>query len=521
MDESLKSIRDAVQAKVSEEAKNFPPVETKAQGLSPHFIAQCLECEELGLGILYSLLLCGRVVFDNTRERWLIFKEHYWDFDLMHQAEAMVEEVVNLLLDELTKISMGILEATKHGDEETAKGLRYKERLLNRRIKFLRSDRGRTVCLKMARTCREPLAIRGDTLDQVPYLLACQNGVIDLRTAKFRPGRPDDWLTKASPTLWHGLEAPAPVFENFLLEIFDGDSELIDFIQRLFGYSISGWQREHKFVVLEGEGRNGKSTLIETLRHVLGPLALPIQSEMLLNQGRFRSSSGPSPDVMALLGIRLAFASESDLGRRYDHSRVQWLSGGDSIVARDIQSKQVCFEPTHHLFLITNHKPGADPTAYAFWERMLLIPFRLAFVDREPIKEHERSAKKNLREMLKEEASGILAWLVRGCVEYQRHGLNPPKVVLEATAQYRRSEDVVADFLMGRTLKDPLAKVSAKDLYDAFCDWYKENLDGKTIISQRRFGDLMRNRFEKSQPGGRVYYNGLLLKRIWDSGGDS
>lgn len=509
---SIKEIQDLVKLRADQEAESYPAPAKDPQKISSQYVESCLNTEELGMGILYSVLLRGRSVFDNTRERWLIFREHFWDFDLMHQAEALVEEVVSVLLDELSKVSMAILEATKGGDDETAKHLRFKERLYNRRIKFLRGDRGRTVCLKMARTCKEPLAIRGDNLDQVPYLLACQNAVVDLRSGKSRPGRPEDWISKACPTLWQGLNEPAPSWENFLSEIFDGDSELIDFIQRVFGYSITGWQREHIFVVLHGEGRNGKSTLVETIRYVLGPLALPIQSELLLDQGRVRSSSGPSPDLFALLGIRFAIASESDQGRRAAHSKIKWLTGGEMIVARDIQSKQIYFEPTHHLFLVTNHRPGADPTDYGFWERMRLIPFNLAFVDRDPEQKHERRSKPDLRERLKAEASGILAWLVRGCLAYQDRGLKAPKIVTDATLEYRRSEDILSDFLAQRIIKEDLARTSAKDVYDEFCDFFKENISEKTVISQKRFGELMKNRFEKTLVNGRVFYLGLRIR---------
>ena len=175
-------------------------------------------------------------------------------------------------------------------------------------------------CLDFAKANdQSPLAIRGDEIDAQPWSFAVANGVIDLRTGVPRPGRPDDYLMKSSPVEWQDIDAPCPTWERFVKEVMDDDQEVADFLRRAFGYGITGLSTEHVFIVFHGRGRNGKGIMTEIIQEVLGgrdassALAGPVQSEMRLDQGK-RSVAGPSPDIMALRGLRLAFASETDEG---------------------------------------------------------------------------------------------------------------------------------------------------------------------------------------------------------------
>jgi putative DNA primase/helicase len=183
-----------------------------------------------------------------------------------------------------------------------------------------------------------------------PPLLPCLNGVVELNPDGlfFRDGRPGDYIKKYCPVPWEGPGAPAPTWRQSLLEIQDGNKENVAYLLRLFGYAISGLAVEHVFPVFWGPGRNGKSLILETLAYVLGPLAGPIQSELLMLQKHPRAAAAPSPDLMALRGLRLAWASESDEGRRLNAGRVKWICGGDSLTARGpYDRKMVTFRPTH------------------------------------------------------------------------------------------------------------------------------------------------------------------------------
>jgi putative DNA primase/helicase len=215
---------------------------------------------------------------------------------------------------------------------------------------------------------------------------------------------------------------------------------------------------------------------------------------------------------LALRGLRIAFASETDEGRRFSSSRVKWLSGSDSLVGRSPHAKhETIFNPTHKLFLLTNNKPGASANDFALWERLFLINFKLAFVNRKPHAENEREADLYLLDKLKAEAPGILAWLVRGFIKWEENGLNPPPVILDATSEYRREEDILQDYIEENCFRDPQAKVGASELYDSFSKWFETNVSKKGI-SQRKFGRIMTSAgFEKIKSGTFSYLGlGLL-----------
>jgi putative DNA primase/helicase len=288
---------------------------------------------------------------------------------------------------------------------------------------------------------------------------------------------------------------------------------MVDYLRRLFGYAVSGSVREHAFVVFHGTGRNGKGVLVEALQRVLGPLASPIPPEMLLDQGRVRNSAGPSPDIKSLQGLRLAFAAETDQGRRFSAGAVKRLSGGDSISARNPHDRaQSTFQPSHLLILATNFRPKANADDPAFWARMHLVDFPLSFVER-PAAPNERPVDRTLEEKLLAEGPGILAWLVRGCLEWQQIGLRPPKKILEATAQYRRSEDDLADWLEEKCIEAEGATVTAKAAYASFKEWFAATISDK-VPSQKRWGEMMSRRFQKEKGGtdNTVRYLGLELR---------
>ena len=209
---------------------------------------------------------------------------------------------------------------------------------------------------------------------------------------------------------------------------------------------------------------------------------------VLLDQGKNRNAAGPSPDIMSLRGLRMAFASETDEGQRFSSTRVKWFSGGDTLIGRYPHDKRnISFEPTHLLVLLTNHKPHAPASDFAFWERLLLVDFPLSFVDRKPQNENERPMDKGLKDRLLQELPGIAAWLVRGCLEWQRVGIAPPAKVREATSEYRRDEDLLADFVDEccdlQQEGQPEIRSKASDLYDAFCAWFKQLLHHILLLS--------------------------------------
>lgn len=488
-------------------------------GITSGFVRKCLFANELGDGMIFAERFREQYVFVKNYSSWYRWTGHFWEHDVLDRSHAAVETVAEVYLEEAKKLVSDIDAALKAGKKDRAKDLENLQGKIYRRVQRLRSDRGRTNTLKFAHTNpQNAIAISGDEFDQDPWILGVKNGVVDLRTGELRPGRRDDWIMKAAPTEWRGLDTEAPTWERFLSEVLADDQEVIDFLGRLFGYAITGLCVEHILPVLVGQGRNGKGTIIETLMAVLGPLAAPIPAELLLDQGRVRNSAGPSPDIMALRGVRIAFASESDENRRFSHSKVKWLTGGDTLTARNPHDRDfTTFAPTHTLFLITNHEPNASADDYAFWERVAMIPFPLSFVTRQPVYDNERPADIHLREKLSAEAPGILAWLVRGCLAWQHHGLNPPPAVKKATDAYRRDQDRLADWIDECCYLDPAASVKASEAYDNFKTWWEKNVS-KKVPSQHKFGKWMTRRFRKEKSGVYVYYGIDIISALGELG---
>ena len=396
-----------VQERIAEEQQGQPSNDgpkLDKHGLpipKPDFVERCLYANELGDGLLFSYLFKGRHAYVGQADEWIWWSGHHWSVDLIekgHRARADVEHVAQAYYTTGAHFDRLAKDAERDGDKESAGRLKAKAEKMKARAARLRTETGRKRCLEFAKTNLEsPLAIAGDEIDRDPWSLPMANGVVDLRTGEIRPGRPDDWLVKSSPVEWQGIDAPCPHWEHFVTEIMGDDPEMAAFLQRVFGYGVTGLAREHIFLVLFGRGRNGKGIMTEVIQTVLGgqnattALAGPVQSEMLLDQGKNRSAAGPSPDIMSLRGLRIAFASETDEGQRFSPARVKWFSGGETLTGRYPHDKRnVSFAPTHLLALLTNHKPHAPASDFAFWERLLLVDFPLSFVDRKPQNENER-----------------------------------------------------------------------------------------------------------------------------------
>uniref|UniRef100_A0A7V4G682 DNA primase n=1 Tax=Desulfobacca acetoxidans TaxID=60893 RepID=A0A7V4G682_9BACT len=476
---------------------------------SDDFVFRCAMDGQRGDARLLVKLLKDRYCFDHASGSWYRWADHFWVEDKVNAILVELDQVVGVYEHQSQKAGWQAVKAFKGGNEALAKEAEQRRQVFLKKISKLQRRDWRRDILQFAAAGPASLGISGGEWDRHPYLLACPNGVIDLRDGSFRGGRPEDYLKTICPTEWRGLHEPAPRWQSFLADIFDGDEELISFLKRLLGYSLSGEVVEHIFPILWGGGRNGKSTLLESLHHVLGPLSGAVPSELLLKQFHPRSSAAPSPDIMALRGKRLVWASEIEEGRKLDTAKTKWLVGGDTLIGRDPHGKRmVSFIPTHTLFLLTNHRPRLAADDDAVWERVFLVPFTMSFVD-QPMAPHQRPRDKEISEKLKKEAPGILSWLVQGCLECQKVGLQPPPMVVAATREYRQSEDTLQDFFDDCCILAPHAQVKAGELYEAYRDWCNRN--GLKPLNGKSFGQKLRARFSWKK-SGIIIYEGIGLK---------
>jgi len=303
-------------------------------------------------------------------------------------------------------------------------------------------------------------------LDKDPWLLNVKNGVIDLRTGELRPHRQKDMITKLAPVEYDPA-ARCPRWEQFLFEIMDGNENLVRFLQRAVGWSLTGDVSEHVLFILHGTGRNGKSTFLNTVLSLLGDYGLAAAPELLMTRNNDRHPT----ELADLFGKRFVVAIETQEGKRFDESRVKQLTGADKIRCRRMREDFWEFWPTHKIWLATNHKPQVWGTDLAIWSRLKLIPFEVCFPDGDPRQDKE------LPKKLLAELPGILRWAVEGCLMWQREGLGIPDEVRSATDQYRDQQDVLAPFLADCCVISPEAKEQSSNLWDAYSEWCQENAE--------------------------------------------
>jgi putative DNA primase/helicase len=373
---------------------------------------------------------------------------------------------------------------------------------LVKRAKQLRTLQRIDNILKLAQSW---LGIEGGDWDNRADLLAVKNGVLEIETGTLRAGQTSDTIRTVAPAEWRGLNAPAPRWEQFTLEIFGGEVELSNFLQRLLGVGLFGAVKEHRLPILWGEGRNGKDTLLETITAVLGSCAGAVSSDVLVSEKRPRGGAA-SPHLCDLQGRRIAWVSETDEGARLSVGQVKYLTGGGSISARPLYGRQFEFAPSHLLLLITNHKPHAPADDYALWKRLLLVPFTQKFVDN-PTGENEHLCDIHLKEKLETEASGILAWLVRGYIEWKRDGLKPPEAVMAATEEYHRDEDTLADFVEVKCVEEKTATARAGELFKTYREWADET--GVKPLGSKTFGQKMQKRYAREKDEKGFYYRNI------------
>ncbi len=302
-----------------------------------------------------------------------------------------------------------------------------------------------------------------EDFDSNNWLLNCENGTIDLRTGDCYPQRQADMITKLAPVVYD-REAKSVLFHAFLNKIYAGKQDLISYVQRAIGYSLTGQQSERVLFVLQGGGRNGKTTLLEIIRFVLGDYAgqIPIRALMSQKNG---GGLNATPEFADLRGLRFVTSSETEDGQALAESTIKLLTGGNTVKARGLYQGYTEFAPTHHIFLDCNHKPDVRGTDEAIWDRIRLIPFDVRIPDED--------VDANLLEKLKEEAPGILNWAVQGCLEWQRiGGLGTPPDVIKAGKEYRDENDIFGQFLDERTEKAPRSEMlRPDDLYQIFCGY--------------------------------------------------
>lgn len=347
---------------------------------------------------------------------------------------------------------------------------------------FLRSE-GEPALARMVRLTRamNGIAVRPADFNSDAYTLNTPSGTVDLRAGTLRPHDRLALCTRQTSAPFDP-EATCPRWERFLGEIFPNDSATVDFVRLALGYALTGDTCEHAAFFPFGLGANGKSVLLETVRYVLGSYAATAESSTFL--ARRDEDGGVRNDLARLTGVRFVTAIESEEGARLAEGFLKSITGGDTVTARFLFREFFEFQPQFKVWLATNHKPHVRGTDDGIWRRIRLIPFQQRF-------EGERQDR-GLSATLREEAPGILAWLVRACIDWQERGIGTTDAVATATKEYREDQDLIGRFLAERCDVGPAEFDTAKRIYESFRRWCEEQ--GEKPWTQKAVGMRLQER---------------------------
>lgn len=422
------------------------------------------------------------VRYNYARKNWYYYDGKLWQFDNEGKIKKMVDELLVKMKKEPVLVSDEV-------PEEEAK------KLLTKHIKYSRGSNGKTNMLKES---QHLLPVNPETFDKDKFLLNVQNGFIDLKSGTLRSHDREKYFTRISNVEFTD-KADHPIWTDFLNQIFSNDEELIGYIQRAVGYSLSGSTEEQMMFILYGNGRNGKSVFLDIITEILGTYSANIQPQSIMIK---QQSNNASPDIAKLDGARMVTTTEPNDGMRFDEGLVKQLTGGDKVTARFLHENEFEYEPQFKLWMATNHKPIIRGTDDGIWRRMAIIPFTVQ------IPEHK--VDRNLKYKLRREMNAILNWAVEGFLEWQRIGLKEPSTIKEQRKTYRTEMNPIELFIDECCVIDSEEREKTADVYRVYSSWAKEN--NYYLLDNTRFSKEMQNKFKRVK-NSTFFYTGLRLKK--------
>jgi len=370
--------------------------------------------------------------------RYYVWSGSWWAEDRTERVQDLAREVVDGLRTWVTEAS---------GDEFRRRAAHYTQSARAGRVEAL---------LQVA---RPRLVVGVEDLDRHPFLLACRNGEVDLRTGELRPSDRAHLLTRGIAVEYHP-DARSDLWAQFLATTFGGDAELIGYVQRSIGYAATGAVREHVALVWHGSGANGRSTLLGAAQDLLGELALTAPDGLFTE-----SQHEPHPErIAALRGRRLVTCFELENRATLAEGLVKTLTGGDRLSARELYGRRFDFAPTHKVVIVTNHKPRVRGTDESIWRRLRLVPFE------HTVRPQDQDGTLRQR-LVSDHGPALLAWIVQGAVAWYADGLGETRKVTQATAEYRAEQDTFSAFLEDCTEESPRARTPVGELWEAWRQW--------------------------------------------------
>lgn len=438
----------------------------------------------LHLGQILALILISCLRYDPIIRLWRFYKDGRWhkDYDGI-EASKIVEAELRDLRKKLLK-----------SNSQTGK----QEEITKFFDPLFSPDKVKQVLRALAVNTRVDFTVTAKDFDQDPMFLNCLNGTVNLLDGTLLTHSYVHLLSRQT-AVTYDKNAGCPEWCKFINNVMGGDEDKIAYIQRALGYSVTGLTKEHCFFLLHGKGGNGKSTLLETIRYVLGDYVGNLANESLLLSVRTIRS-----DIVRLQGQRVVTTSElKEQTRPLDEALIKALTAGDMQTVRESGKNEIDFTPQLKLFVATNHLPTIKGIDDGIWRRVRLISFDKSFSAKE--------CDKDLLEKLKSEASGVLNWLIEGCQQWHEVGLNEPEVIRRAISLFRSDSNPVQLFLEDRCEARAGAKIQLKEMHKKYIDWCDDNCfeAGSVIAFGKRMVALG---YTKGKSGDTRYWKGIRLK---------
>lgn len=440
--------------------------------------------DDTGNAMRFVDLFGDKVRYNYTDKRWIYYDGRKWCTDLTGTVKRLADKSVEAMEAEAQVYAE--MDEEEGGDMTKA---------FQKHVKASRSNRSKRAMLDEV---THYVPVLPQHLDTHKIYINTPAGVIDLRDGTLHDHAPEQYITKIT-SVEYSPNADCPKWLSFLDDIFMGDKDLIRYIQKAVGYSLTGSTSEQCVFFLFGTGRNGKSTFIDVIRDIVGDYAANIQPETIM----VRKTGGNviNSDIARLKGARLVTSVEPNEGMRINEGLLKQLTGDDVVTARKLYGDEFEFKPEFKLWVSTNHKPIIRGTDTGIWRRIHLIPFTVQIP--------ENKIDRRLKYKLAAEMPGIFRWAVDGCLMYQREGLKMPRAVADSVKEYRREMDVISAFIEDCCVTGKGCSVQSSQLYAAYCKWSEQG--NEYTMSATKFSVEVGKRFERVRLMKGTYFNGLTL----------
>ncbi|MBO7691485.1 MAG: hypothetical protein J6T10_02485 [Methanobrevibacter sp.] len=436
------------------------PSNKKLKNTDPEF-----EYTDTGNGKRFAHYFKENIKYSKNRKKWSFWDGKVWREDTTNEIRRLADECIARMKKQ----------AQSFDGEKKQELLKWAKRT--------ESNKQKTNMIAETEHLRD-IAIDVDYFDTQPDLINVENGIVNLRNGELIPHNPDYHMSKIGFSSYaEECEKPRRWLQ-FLNEITDNNQELIDYLQKAVGYSLTASTREQCLFICYGNGCNGKSTFMDVITTLLGTYALNMQAESIMVK---KHSAAVNTDIARLKGARFVTVAEPQEGMKLNESLIKQLTGGDKITARFLFAEEFEFKPEFKMWISTNHKPIISGTDNGIWRRIVLIPFT--------VKIPQDKIDRNLSYRLRKELPQIMRWAVEGCIKWQQEGLTKqPDCIAQASAEYREEMDVLAKFIEDCIVEgNSYDTIKASELYEVYCEWARSN--NEYCHTNTRFGKEFSLRF--------------------------